>query len=323
MNRTSVEGRHLPQLSRRNFLQFFAVASLGAISYHLEKQSILSQTFAQTMLHLDDLLKIRTNKEAVQIQLAPGVQFERFVMSKPRPLLMHLVTIDVTQPDISFYVSPGDTSGGMEATALTLTEFLENHSTTGKTIAINANFFKPHHAKTFFHYYPNSDDPIHLLGEANSSGTPYSAAEPGYPAVCILPKNRVSFTETQCPVGTEQAVAGNHQLLSEGKVVAIDDKTLHPRTAIGYSETDGQKKLYLLVIDGRQPLVSDGVTLKELAEYLQSYGATEGINMDGGDSATIGFLENGAVTILNNPNQTNVWNRERPVGNFFAVEMPR
>lgn len=56
----------------------------------------------------------------------------------------------------------------------------------------------------------------------------------------------------------------------------------HPRTIAAASE----EKLVFLVIDGRQPGHSDGMTLAECASYLQSIGMRDAMNLDGGGSST-------------------------------------
>ena len=89
----------------------------------------------------------------------------------------------------------------------------------------------------------------------------------------------------------EQAVGGGPVLIQDSKI-QINSKAegfggshllRHPRTAIGYRE-DG--KLILLVVDGRQE-ASAGVTLPELAEIMQSLGAVEALNLDGGGSGPL------------------------------------
>ena len=58
----------------------------------------------------------------------------------------------------------------------------------------------------------------------------------------------------------------------------------HPRTAVAKLK-DG--KFLMITVDGRQPGVSVGMNLRELAEYLHSLGATDAMNLDGGGSTTM------------------------------------
>ncbi|HKL76588.1 MAG TPA: phosphodiester glycosidase family protein, partial [Halanaerobiales bacterium] len=43
--------------------------------------------------------------------------------------------------------------------------------------------------------------------------------------------------------------------------------------------------LVFLTVDGRQPELSVGITLKELAYFMKDYGIIKGMNLDGGASA--------------------------------------
>jgi exopolysaccharide biosynthesis protein len=51
------------------------------------------------------------------------------------------------------------------------------------------------------------------------------------------------------------------------------------------------------MVDGRQPGLSMGMTLAELAEYLVKLGCTDGMNFDGGISASMWM----AGQIVNDP----------------------
>nr|MCS5608930.1 phosphodiester glycosidase family protein [Candidatus Poribacteria bacterium] len=62
-----------------------------------------------------------------------------------------------------------------------------------------------------------------------------------------------------------------------------------PRTALGFNK----EKLFLIVVDGRQPNYSTGLSLYRLAEILIEFGATEAINLDGGSSST--FIVDGQL----------------------------
>ncbi len=90
------------------------------------------------------------------------------------------------------------------------------------------------------------------------------------------------------------AVGGGPRLLKEGNVdINYEFETigknfctdLHPRTALGYNLN--QNKMWLMTVDGRQPSISIGMNLYEMADYLKKLGATEAINLDGGGSTTM------------------------------------
>ena len=69
----------------------------------------------------------------------------------------------------------------------------------------------------------------------------------------------------------------------------------HPRTAVGWSPTH----FYLVIVDGRQPQLSMGMKLAELANFFVDLGCTEAMNLDGGKSAQMWM--NGRI--MNSPCQ--------------------
>jgi exopolysaccharide biosynthesis protein len=83
----------------------------------------------------------------------------------------------------------------------------------------------------------------------------------------------------------------------------------HPRTAIAQL-ADG--RALLVVVDGRQPALSIGMTLAELATLLIEFGATEAINLDGGGSTTMVV----GKEIVNRPSDVT---GERPISDAILV----
>jgi len=90
------------------------------------------------------------------------------------------------------------------------------------------------------------------------------------------------------------AVGGCPRILRDGKIsVEFEEEkipesfstTKHPRTAIGLSKD--KKTVYLVAVDGRQPSLSIGQSLDELAQYMKGLGAWDAINLDGGGSTTM------------------------------------
>ena len=69
--------------------------------------------------------------------------------------------------------------------------------------------------------------------------------------------------------------------ITEQKLGAIGGK--NPRTAIGYTQ-DGN--LIMVAVDGREG-ASVGMTLRELAGFMQSIGCVNAMNLDGGGSTVM------------------------------------
>ena len=86
------------------------------------------------------------------------------------------------------------------------------------------------------------------------------------------------------------AVGAGPMLVRKGKVhVTREEEVLfpgrddrHPRTVVGLKG----KKIYLMIIDGRQP-ESTGASLLQTARLIQAWGVEEAMNLDGGGSSTL------------------------------------
>ena len=126
----------------------------------------------------------------------------------------------------------------------------------------------------------------------------------------VKPGERLSISTAVMPdlTGAPCAVAGDPKLITASKPSpAAGGKDRHPRTAIGYDEAN----LYLVVVDGRQKGLSDGMTLAELAALMQRLGCADALNLDGGGSSTM-WLDG---KVVNTPSD----GRERPVGNALIL----
>lgn len=81
----------------------------------------------------------------------------------------------------------------------------------------------------------------------------------------------------------ENAIGGGSILIQQGKLGKWTEAVVrHPRTAIGWND----KYLFMVVVDGRQPFLSLGMTIPELAALMKRLGCTTAINLDGGGSST-------------------------------------
>ena len=87
------------------------------------------------------------------------------------------------------------------------------------------------------------------------------------------------------------ALSGFGIILKDGKPVDGGgyEKDLMPRLSYGLSKDN--RYLYIMAIDGRQPGVSEGTKDNETAKLLLEAGAWNGIDMDGGGSATLCFWD--------------------------------
>ncbi|MEM6314308.1 MAG: phosphodiester glycosidase family protein [Planctomycetota bacterium] len=90
----------------------------------------------------------------------------------------------------------------------------------------------------------------------------------------------VGASDTQPDLGTLLLLDGANL----GTTARVQPLNRNPRTAAGVT-ADG-RTLIVMVIDGRQPGHSVGVTLPELADLMKRHGADDALNLDGGGSST-------------------------------------
>jgi hypothetical protein len=136
---------------------------------------------------------------------------------------------------------------------------------------------------------------------------------PGATALRALEKGSRVTLGTRLQGSPTVAITGNQFLIDDGLVKVVDDRELHPRTAIGIDRDT--RRILLLVIDGRQSF-SRGYTMVELAELMMDLGADEALNLDGGGSSTmVARLPSGEVGVVNSPSD----GRQRSVANGLGV----
>jgi len=267
----------------------------------------------------------RPERTSVERPLFRGITYRREGRSLPRPLMLHIVEIDLTDPDIRAQVTPGSpASDGTETKARTTSEFLQEFEL---ELAVNANFFYKFREATPWNFYPQSGQRVHAVGEAIANGTAYSAPEPSWPVLCFAADNRAQILPDTCPPGTQQGIAGSHLLIQDGQPLPLSeydiDVGLHSRT-VAALDAEGET-LWLVAIDDKQPRYSEGVTSAEMAQLLMDMGVASALNLDGGGSTTLVMAAEQGAIVLNAPIHTKIPMRERPVANhigFHAAPLP-
>lgn len=251
--------------------------------------------------------------EPLEQQLFTGVEYVREVKTAPRPMVVHIVTIDLQAPGIRVLVTPPeDASASKPLSARTTTEFVEGFDV---QLAVNGSGFKPWYATGPF-YFPHSGDRVRPLGYAVSRGEQYARDTGEQPILYFSPNNKASIL--QAPANVQNALAGLDWIMQNNETREGLDTELHPRTAAGVNRAS--TKLVLVVVDGRQPGYSEGATLQEIARIMRQYGAWDAINLDGGGSSTlVAADENGEPAVLNSPIQQGIPGNQRPVGNHLGI----
>lgn len=142
-------------------------------------------------------------------------------------------------------------------------------------------------------YYGNGED-----GLVIRNGMLYRNDANSDVLVMYLDGTMATYTEDEFDInsvienGAYQAWSFGPMLLDAGELMYTFDASSHvlksnPRCGIGYFEPG---HYCFIVVDGRQPGYSGGVTLQEFSQIFYNLGCEVAYNMDGGKSAVMVFM---------------------------------
>jgi len=265
-------------------------------SWRIHRAAVLA-----ILLHAAAFAQPREYDWSATQEIAPGVRYTHLALTEPRVMNMFAMRIDARNPRIRFHTTERfpEWVGNLNETRRTTTrDFMREARTAGMNMvaAINADAFEPWPAP----YARRS--PSDLRGLAVSEGELVSPPLEDGATFVVYNDGRVAISHTIRSVeGIKVAVSGFAIVLEDG-VASGADQRLAPRTGIGVS-ADGQY-VYWLVIDGRRH-ASQGATTEEVGRWLLHFGANDGVNLDGGGSASMvrhdPTAEGDGVVLLNNP----------------------
>ena len=212
-----------------------------------------------------------------------------FVWSDKGPWAVHVLRLDLERCDLGLRVLPAGETESYGAGLATVTE-LVGDAGAGVLAAVNGDFFTPEgrplgpevaagrvlwsSQRPALEWTPGRDP---WIGRVVREGSGLSAGA------------WVSRTQP----GRTQLVGGYPELLDSGDALLNEDLGLdqsfaslrHPRTAVAYDPET--RRLWLVVVDGRQGSYSAGMTLAEMTATLSATDAAEALNLDGGGSSVM------------------------------------
>lgn len=256
--------------------------------------------------------------------LFPGVSYVRDVRRSPRPVVAHVVTVDLSTPGVRFVATPAGPTGGRQLPARTTGRFLADFHA---QLAINANYYRPFYSKGPLNFYPREGDGVDCVGVAAAGGVVYSPKPWRRGATFYVTRDgRPGFGDP--PADVDAAVSGNGYVVRDGRPADFypDDPGaaaggLDARAAVGLDRD--RRRLVLAVVDGKQPNYSEGVTMGEFAALLLEHGVDTAVRLDEGGSATlVAEGPDGRPQALNCPIHTRIPGRQRPVANHLGVVIP-
>jgi hypothetical protein len=236
-------------------------------------------------------------------RIAPGVWY-RYLWSTEGPWAVHVVEADLRRCELGLDVvrapaaprDAGEAGAGSGSSGRALVSEIPGVvETPGTLVAVNGDFFTPEGVPLG----PELTD-----GRLRTArNRPVLAWRPGWmPWVGTARVEGDSVLRLAWPVplgegaardSAAEVIGGYPELLAGGQRVGdllVSGNpgfaaSRHPRTAFGHHPPSG--RVWLLVVDGRQGEYSLGMTLPELTRLLETLGATEALNLDGGGSSVM------------------------------------
>ena len=266
----------------------------------------------------------RPQPPPLERELFVGVHYRRRVVPPPDAQITHFVEIDLDAPGIRPEITPPRPTEGRAFAAKKVSTFLREQ---GLQLAINGGYFRPWFSHGPLWYYPHEGDPVDVLDVHSYHGRGVGSPE-SYRGVLSFSRDGRATIDLRrydpylALGGTMPLVVGGHlgEWVGQASPTA---RRLEPRTAVGVDASG--RRLLILVVDGRQPGYSEGMSMVELAETFKELGFVNAIALDGGGSSTL-VIEgsDGHPMILNSPIHGRVPpGRERPVANHLGFHALR
>lgn len=236
-----------------------------------------------------------------------------------------MVTINLADRRVLARVSRGGPApDGDAAWTTTLLPVSEIAGREGFDIAINGDFFIAQSTRDIEGRNAGyvRGKPASPEGMAMTDGKLWHRAEKARPYLAITSNHAARLyggepAEAVSP-GICQIVGGGQIIEQNGKPVEYTSAfatNRHPRTVAGLDRCG--TRLTLMVVDGRQPNLSVGMTLHEVSEEMIRLGCDSAVNLDGGGSTAMVYRDPAthALKVVNSPSDT----RERVVADVLGI----
>ena len=239
----------------------------------------------------------------------PGIALERDIQTDP-PMRFYVVTVDLTNPRIHLKVSrAGDWQHlprPWEAALMPVSEMADRD---GLSVAVNGNLFACHGFESILGiripYFRGNW--ARACGWAMSDGVLFSGSpmDRDWPSLVVNDRGNIAIGRFQrVPIDARQIVSGIWQIVTDGRITvgsgSARSTELAPHTAAGI-DRDG-KSLILLVVDGRRPAHSAGMSWQQISREMIARGAWNALLLDGGGSSTLVMRnQQGKADVVNLP----------------------
>ncbi|MGI9626559.1 MAG: phosphodiester glycosidase family protein [Longimicrobiales bacterium] len=253
------------------------------------------------------------------VEIGDGATYH-YAWAAEGPWAIHIVALDFGRCDLEAVVSPA--AGEEGGRARQRVSALPPESEGVPVVGVNGDFFTDQGLPLGAEFVDDS--------QRGSARPAFAWGPAAGPWIGLPEETAVGFhfgAYAWPDAGAEEVpnfdvIGGFPLLLADGEVVGdleVGDRPAfaaarHPRTGVGLDDDTG--RLWLVVVDGRQPPYSDGMTLPEFTQLFHALGVEEALNLDGGGSTTMWVRGQ----VVNRPSDPT---GERPVANsLWVTDLP-
>jgi len=234
----------------------------------------------------------------------PPIQYWRQRLEQPRQVEIHCLKIDLRNRSYEVVAIASPDPDGDGAAEATLQMPLELAAAGKALAAVNANLFKPLAGSDGSRIYGQwkIGQAVEIESWVVADGRLRGALDYGYFNFWIDPEGGGHIDRLRQGAPALQAVSGGEALVLDGQAREPGpgaSATPQPATALGL-DRDG-RWLWLVVVDGRRPDYSEGMTVPELGELMAGLGCWRAMTMDGGASSVMLASRSWRLQIVNRP----------------------
>ncbi len=216
---------------------------------------------------------------------ARGLRYRFEERKEPRPLRIHALRVDLDHPRVALAAVVADDPDGEGPAEAALEPPTAMAERADALALVNANPWAslPDAAgKRTSVWTPGL--PVDILGLVATGGDIRSPSRRPNCAFWVDGAGAARIGDPAPGEAVREGLAGFSQVLRGGETVNAD-AVLHPRTALGLDAAG--RTLWLVVVDGRQPGFSEGMSTGEVAALMRGLGCRDAVNLDGGGSSIL------------------------------------
>ncbi len=224
------------------------------------------------------------------VPVGPGLAYYS-LRNLSEPWAVHLLRVETSRCDLGFEVLEAPVPEGEASGRSLVTELLASQGD-GTLAAVNGDFFTPEGLPVGTEVVGGKVRRVRNRPALawHPEGDPWMGMPELVGDSVLVLGWELLRSESD---GETEVIGGFPLLLRDGVRVGdleVSDRPSfsaerHPRTAVGFDLDEGLS--WVVVVDGRQPDYSVGMTLPELAALFEALGVEDAINLDGGGSSVM------------------------------------